>query len=275
MNIYENNEKALTALSCGHFLEAQTLLFENAKLFPSHETYHNLGYYLCSEGLECKGGKVRNADKLGLRYLLKAERMKDTSVNQSAIAGEYEKQRDVIFCKTGIDDPTVCHLACQHMERAVKIRYSPEAEYNRLRFWFLHDLQDPDILDEVKCLLDKYQTAESAEFLFNFLCIHKDYHTCLTLIPQYRDLLDELGLLSLYCLCGDFAAGAALCDVVEEKFSLNDCTIAMMAECLIRSGESSGADALRKHRKEDLTDAKNARAAQRKTIRFLIPRNTG
>ena len=269
MTIVENNQKALIALSKGHFSEAQKLLFENARHFPTHETYHNIGYFLCSEGLECKNGKVRNADRLGLQYLLKAEQMKATSINQSALAGECEKQRNAEFCRTGVDQPALCYTAWQHMERAVKLQYSHEAEYNRLRFWFLYDRLNPDILEGVKCLLAEYRTEDSAEFLLHLLCIHGDYRSCLELIPRYQDLLDKLGLLSLYCLCGDFAAGAALCDDVDKKFVLNDCTTAMMAECLIRSGKYASADALRKRQKEDLTGLPGTRTDQQKFDRIF------
>ena len=66
----EINQKAMDALRRQNFAEAQHLFFENAKRNPSHKTYNNLGYYLISEGLECKGGKVRNALKLGIKYLI-------------------------------------------------------------------------------------------------------------------------------------------------------------------------------------------------------------
>ena len=83
----------MECLSKQDFAGAQKLFFDNARTAPSHETYNNLGYFLCTEGLECRSGKTRYAGKLGFSYLLKAEKLKCTSVNQSNIAGELEKRR--------------------------------------------------------------------------------------------------------------------------------------------------------------------------------------
>lgn len=99
----ERNAAAMECLSKQDFAGAQKLFFDNAMTAPSHETYNNLGYFLCTEGLECRSGKTRYAGKLGFSYLLKAEKLKCTSVNQSNIAGELEKRRAEKFCKTGID----------------------------------------------------------------------------------------------------------------------------------------------------------------------------
>ena len=76
MNYIDTNERALNLLSKENFIQAQKLFFKNAKSTQSHETYNNLGWYLYTEGLECKNGKVRNAEKLGLHYLLKAKKNK-------------------------------------------------------------------------------------------------------------------------------------------------------------------------------------------------------
>lgn len=258
LEIIERNQRALVLLSKGRFVEAQKMFFENARRFPSHETYHNLGYYLYSEGITCKNGKTRNADKLAMQYLLKAEQMKITAVNQSALAEKCEKQRNSEFCKTRINNPAICYEGWQRLECAVRLRYTPEAEYNRLRFWYFCDWHNSGILDGAKRLLEKYQTADYAEFMLQLLCLHLDYQTCLTLIPQYRNLLDELGLLTLYCQCGEFAAGVELVDAVDKKFSVHDSEVAMMAECLIRTGQEARAKILREDRIEFLEDTPHA-----------------
>lgn len=264
MNPIEINHKAMEALSEGEFLAAQKLFYENSKRFPSHETYHNLGYYLYSEGLESQNGKRRSGYQLGVHYLLKAEQLKITSVNQSALAEICERRRNFEYCHTGMNSPAICYEGWQHLERAVKLRYTPEAEYNRLRFWYFYDWQNSGILEGAKRLLEKYRTEDSAEFMLQLLCLHSDYRTCLTLIPQYQDLLDELGLLTLYCQCGEFAAGVELVDAVDKKFSVHDSEVAMMAECLIRTGQDARADKLRADRIEFLKANRYAQAANRK-----------
>lgn len=88
----EINKKALLELDSGNWKEAQKLFFENAKNNPSHETLNNLGYYLCTEGLTCVNGKVRDAGILGMNYLIKASKMKNSVKNFCAIATAiYEK----------------------------------------------------------------------------------------------------------------------------------------------------------------------------------------
>ena len=52
------NRSALDELSKHNWKIAQKMLFDNAKKHPCHETFNNLGYYLCTEGLECKNNKV-------------------------------------------------------------------------------------------------------------------------------------------------------------------------------------------------------------------------
>lgn len=245
MNQIKINSAALDNLSKQNFAEAQSLFFENARNTPSHETYNNLGYFLCTEGLECKNGRVRNADKLGLSYLLKAEKLNTTSVNQSNIAGELEKQRAFEFSKTGIDAAEICNEALRHAETAVRLKYSNELEYNRLRFLFLCDKRKIDVLNGMKELVCRFENDDAVEFLLNLYCLHSEFNNCLRLISEYRDRLDAYCLLSLYCRCGDFDSGAALCVKVYEQFVPDDTIVAMMAECLINTGEYSRADMLR------------------------------
>ena len=83
------NERALKCLIEGNFEEAQKLFFENAKKNPSHETYNNLGNFLIDEGLLCKNGRVRNAQKLGVKYLFKALEIRRTFITLCALAKSF------------------------------------------------------------------------------------------------------------------------------------------------------------------------------------------
>ena len=79
------NQDALRSLASQEWLVAQRLFFKNAKENSSYQTYNNLGYFLITEGLTCKNGIVRNAWKLGWKYLLKAFEMKKTQVGAQAM----------------------------------------------------------------------------------------------------------------------------------------------------------------------------------------------
>ena len=257
----ERNAAAMECLSKQDFAGAQKLFFDNARTALSHETYNNLGYFLCTEGLECRSGKTRYAGKLGFSYLLKAEKLKCTSVNQSNIAGELEKRRAEKFCKTGIDDPDIRLSALHHAELAVRndVRCSDECEYNRLRFLFLCDRNSPEVFDGMKNLAAGYETDDSIEFLLNLYCIHSETDKCLKLMREYGDRLDGYAKLSLYCRCRDFSSAAALCDEVYESFAPDDAIIAMMAESLINSGEIARAEKLKAALEADVPDYRNAR----------------
>ena len=261
MDYIEVNDCALKLLSKGSFAQAQKLLFENAKSNPSHETYNNLGWYLFTEGLECKNGKVRNAEKLGMFYLSKAEKIKYTSVNLGNMASAMERQRDYIYCQTGVDHSDLCRSAYRYMDQAVKLKYSNEAEYDRLRFLYLCDSRNPEVLSGLKKLSAKFADADCIEFLLHVLCIHARFQECLELIPQYQDHLDEMCLMSVYCLCGEFEKGADLCDRIYEKFVLTPDDTAMLADCLISSGQSEKAMKLKHALKEDVP-TENKKAAR-------------
>ena len=251
MNAFERNEKALDILSKGKFLQAQQLFFENARMAPSHETYNNLGWYLFTEGLECKNGKVRNAEKLGTYYLQKAESIRHTSVNLNNIAYVMEIQRNLAYCQTGVESRDICRAAYEYTEKALQLKYSNEAEYNRLRFLYLCDSRSTEVLSGLEKLSGQFDEPDCIEFLLNVLCIHARLHECLERLAQYRDKLDELCLMSLYCICGEYEKGAGLCGRIYEKYALRPVDIAMLADCLIRSGQPEKALTLKQAWQED------------------------
>ena len=93
------NNRALLALQRGSFLEAQELLKKNIKINPSHMTYNNLGYFYCDLGMNTKNGRVIRADKIGMRYLMKAYQLDKSYKNCMAIGlmlrydHDYEKMK--------------------------------------------------------------------------------------------------------------------------------------------------------------------------------------
>ena len=83
----EINHKAMTELCNQNFVGAQKLLFENAKKNPCHETFNNLGYFLCTEGLfNNNDDRIRSADVLGMKYLIKAVNIKLSVKKLCAVA---------------------------------------------------------------------------------------------------------------------------------------------------------------------------------------------
>lgn len=237
MDIYEYNQAALEALSRGNFSKAQELFFENAKKNPCHGTYNNLGYYLCTEGLECRNGKVRNADLLGMRYLLKAKRLCKTFINLSNIATAIHLRLGGEL-KDSVNPNDIYSL--QHayvcLKEAVLLHSSDETEYNILRFLYLLDNDTTAIINSLERLITKIPCQDSINFYLYLLCKASCFEKCLRVLEEYRYLLDEMDLLTYFCLCGKYEEGANLYDDnICSKFYFGEEHSAMMLECLVRS----------------------------------------
>ncbi len=237
MGVYEYNQAALEELSRGNFSKAQELLFENAQKNPCHGTYNNLGYYLCTEGLECKNGKVRNADILGMKYLLKAKQLRRTSVNLSNIATAIHLRLGTESKKgANPDDIYSFQNAYVCLKEAVLLHPSDETEYNMLRFLYLMDQDVNAIVKPLEQLITKNLCQDSVNFYLSLLCKASCFEKCLTVLEECRYLLDEMDLLTYFCLCGEYEKGADLYDdIVCSTFYLGEEYSAMMLECLVRS----------------------------------------
>ena len=238
MNYIDLNKQALEALYKGNFTLAQNLFYENAKSLPSHETYNNLGWYLYTEGLCCKNDKVRNAEKLAMHYLLKAKSLKLTSINLNNIANVLEGQRNYTCCGTGVENVELSYAAYQNTDLAVTLKYSDEAEYNRLRFLYLCDMQNVDVLLGLKVLIEKFNDIDCIEFWLNVLCIHEQFDECLKTVEQYQKDFNEMSLFLIYYLCGEYKKASDFIEDVIKKFSLHFVHKAMIIDCLEKSGNS-------------------------------------
>ena len=113
----------------------------------------------------------------------------------------------------------------------------------------------------LKKLSEQFKEPICIEFLLNILCIHAKFHECLELIHQYQNDLDEICLMSMYCLCGEYEKGADLCDRIYEKYVLTPEYVAMLANCLINSGQSKKAMKVKSTLKED-ADSEKEKATQ-------------
>ena len=234
MNEFEKkNQEALQALEDLNYSVAQACFFENAKRVPCHETFNNLGYYLITEGLWCKNNNARNALALGLKYLLKACELRITPINLCAIATAIhygiEKGRENHL---GIYTYQNAYAALNH---AVKLQYTNETEYNRLRFLYLCDMKSMEVLNGMKRLIEHFVCPDSVYFYLFLLCLHDQFDECLKAIPRYRHMLDEADLMTFYCICGEYQKGAVLFEVIQKQFCLDEERTAMMVECLTRN----------------------------------------
>ena len=235
MNTFEINHQALNELSKQNWMEAQRLFFDNAKKNPTHETYNNLGYYLCTEGLECSNGKTRNAELLGMKYLLKAANISTSVRNLSAIATAIDLR--LKYCNhKKIEEVYTYQNAYKALDKAVKMRYSHEIEYNRLRFLYLSDMQSQTVLDDIRTLITNFQCEESITFYLYVLCIHHHFEECIQSIKKYQSYIDRADYMILNCLCGEYEQGINCLQDVCRNTSLGELDSAVIIESLIKLG---------------------------------------
>lgn len=226
------NKKALNSLLEQNWEEAQKLFFENAKRNPSHETYNNLGNYLIEEGLICKNGYVRNAQKLGLKYLLKAAELKESSTNLCAISKAYncelqtatKTQRYKLYKQT---------LDC--LKRALTIKYSDEIQYNYIRILCLIDVNQESLLEKSRSLVANYVCQESVLLYFELLRVHSLLDEGLRCIEKYRQYLTEIDLLMFFVKFGLYEKAYCLCDTVCKEFSIDKYIASAIIECCIHT----------------------------------------
>ncbi|HEX2937943.1 MAG TPA: hypothetical protein VHO66_03390, partial [Ruminiclostridium sp.] len=93
-NIETINEIALELLGRGDFSAAQNNFRQNAKNNPCFITLNNLGVYYINEGMELSNGVIRNANKIGLKYLKAAELYEKSHINLMAIGQVYFNKKD-------------------------------------------------------------------------------------------------------------------------------------------------------------------------------------
>lgn len=239
MTAREMNHKALNELSMQNQAETQKLLFENAKKNPCHETFNNLGYYLCTEGLMCSNRRFRKADNLGIKYIIKAAKIRTSTVNLCGIATVIDLlNRNNV---NSSDDFLSYGNAYLALDKAVKLDYSDELEYNRLRFLYLCDAKNETILDGLRKLVQSYICEDSITFYLYVLCTHSMFEECLSVIKKYRQYVNSADLMILYYLCGEYAMGATYFTEIIDKIRLDETEAAIMCECLIRAGKPNEA----------------------------------
>lgn len=241
------NEKALDSLMEQNWVRAQQLFFENAKKNPSHETYNNLGNYLINEGLLCKNGRVRNAQKLGLKYLLRAAEIKDSQVNLCAIASAYNYE---LRTTTGVQRQFFYEQSYHCLEKALKIKYSDEIQYNLLRIICLINVKDEFVLERLRILVKNYVCEESVSLYLEILCVHLLFDEGVHCIECYEKYLSEIELLMFWSKFGLYEKGYHLCETICNQFSVDKYVASAIIECCVNTNHFEQAKIFADHIKQ-------------------------
>lgn len=226
------NERALKCLIEGNFEEAQKLFFENAKKNPSHETYNNLGNFLIDEGLLCKNGRVRNAQKLGVKYLFKALEIRRTFITLCALAKSYNW---ALKSAKGNHREQELELLKDCFESAVLLNASNENRYNYLRALYLCGEEIDLLLPAVRELLNIYICKEGVSLYFLLLFEYSLIDEGLLCIERYGGYLELVDILMFYAKFGLFEKGYELCDEVKKYFGMDKYIISAVLECYVNT----------------------------------------
>lgn len=237
------NQDALELLARQQWLEAQRLLFENARKNPSYQTHNNLGYFLITEGLTLKNGNARCAHKYGENYLLSAIKMRENPISYCALAvlTGYRLRRALITSKK--KSAELYKLQYKYFTRAEKLCPSDrEIRYNRLRAYCLVFGADESALRKAKRLLQEFECEETVLLYVEILRILSKKAPALACIEKYRNYFSEWNLLMFYATCGMYEEGYSHCDAFFHEFGAEPGPAAALMECCIRTGHFKEAE---------------------------------
>lgn len=244
MKAQETNQRALALLEAQEFMGAQTLFFENARKNPCHQTYNNLGYYLLTEGLQCKNGQVRNADRLGYSYLCRAAQLETSSINLSACAYAKVQQLDALNLDEAVmQQKEICAL----LEKASFLAQTDEGKYNALCARYFCDSSSVQLLEDLRTLIQTYITEESIALYLDLLRRHSLIDEGLSLLSLHEEAINDANKLLFFTSAKRYAEGYALCASVKEKFFMHPELIACIIECYVHAGTPQEVERYRRY----------------------------
>lgn len=237
MDISSVNHRALKALEDQDYMQAQSLFYQNAICAPTHGTLHNLGYYLCTEGLICRNGQWRSACALGLRYIEKAAKEKQSALN-------YRAQATAMYLQSRGASLKIKQVAYERIYEvlleSLKLQYDAVTLYNKLSFAYILGFKCTEMLVELRKLVDSYPSQESITLYLYALCKHGAISECLLALQRQEvvQVLDTLDLMVLYYYCGCYEKSADFFESISKTYSLNKSEASILIDSLVRAGRT-------------------------------------
>jgi len=226
------NDNALEALEIGDFLTAQNLFRQNAKSNPCFITLNNLGVFYVSEGMVLQNGKMRNASKLGLKYLKMAENYFRSHLNLMAIGEGYFNIKEY-------------KLASEYFRHANRIRNL----YTNYNNWGVSLYMQCKYVDASKCFkkalalcndydyYDIYPAKSNIFYSYAFSLLQYDKMKCSTVLKKLihsnisHIVIDEF-ILAYFC--NDFQLAEKFIENMLDTWKLDIPVIAMVFDCLFK-----------------------------------------
>lgn len=249
VDVIEINTKALTALSSMNEKEAQALFRENAIRNPCCLTWNNLGVFYKLHGMIQKNGSYRSASRLGIRYLLRAEKKEIRWQNLVSIGYMYGREKNnyemayayysraVVICNDAVCmyNMSVCSYKNKNYEAAKngfletigRFGYNCLADYMctqpaiaaaYCQYW----LNNLDGVKEILYHIIEIETIEPADYLdlFQLFWICEEYDRALELALKLVDmwsLESETIFLLLDCVKKESRGEAVLYERLDNR----------------------------------------------------------
>ena len=246
-NDVENiNQAALEELCKNETYHAQTLFRQNAKNNPSFKSFNNLGVFYAFEGLFKPDYSRRNATKLGIKYLKKAETLQKSYFTLFALGYIY----------FGFDE---YKEAGTYFKQAFELKHSYASAYNLgLSFYrqFMYEYALNWFEKALNLCDDSNHIETYSAYLFVLLQIDKKKcrEALNHLLADNVTPLIEYNKFILSYLCGDMVTAESLIRPMMGKFSLNLKEIAMVFDCLFKFNKRGEAEEYLKNKVEVLKE---------------------
>ena len=227
-------------LSKGDFFSAQNKFRQNAKNNPCFVTLNNLGLFYISEGMELSNGDVRNATKIGLKYLKMAESFEQSHLNLMAIGQVYFNQKDY---NTASDYfRRTCELSSHYINfNNLGVSLYMLRRYEEASVYFQYALDQCNELDYSDIFPSKSTIYSS--YAFSILQYNKE--KSLEILRQMIKLdisHIEVDEFALAYLCNDLRSAVNLCQNMFDNWRVDIPVMAMVFDCLLDLEEKDEAE---------------------------------
>lgn len=259
------NQEALAEAHLGHLWEAQTQFQKNAREHPCWITYQNMGAFYAFNGLILRNGRERNADKLAEHYLSKALLFQPDSMTYFTLGHFHYGYRRYSHAASSFGDAFhkepdwVTAYNCG-------ISFYMEGNYQNALQWLRSILHDNQAEDPA-------QIASSYAFAL-FFSGPGENRTELASLLNGTLYQEDWEFWVLATLMGNYAAAADRADAVWKHCCLGMEEMALLFECLQKTGRFEEAEGCFRQQIEWLKDSDYDMKRRIKTLQSVFKDET-
>lgn len=241
MNSSELNLLALSALQRGDFYQAQELFRKNARKYPNHFSYNNLGQYYVTEGRESDSGNTYCANWLGLHYLQKAASLMETPLNLINLGAAWVEQgayqrKDTLIKQNAYLEASKCFGRANELQADIRYRYNMAVCLFRAGKYENADKIFSDVRDNMKVGLSAYidngMVCTSALYSLYYTKGKEALKMALG-ESMSGENIEEDDFFTLCYLCEDYGKAAVYAKRFLQSLKPSDAHLAMIVDVLL------------------------------------------